>query len=120
LLAGWVWLMQALRPVPGLVQVGDHPMAARYAYIPLIPIFVMVAWGAADWADSRHIGAIALVIPAACVLLALSAATYRQLGHWSSNYYLWTHALAVTDRNFIAHDNLGGALLLLDKADQAY
>ena len=53
------------------------------------------------------------MIPAACVLLALSFATHRQLGYWSSNYDLWTHALAVTDKNFIAQDNLGGALLLL-------
>ena len=60
------------------------------------------------------------MIPAACVLLALSFATNRQLGYWSSNYDLWTHALAVTDRNFIAQDNLGGALLLLGKPDEAY
>ena len=60
------------------------------------------------------------MIPAACVLLALSFATNRQLGYWSSNYDLWTHALAVTDKNFIAQDNLGGALLLLGKPDEAY
>ena len=46
--------------------------------------------------------------------------THRQLGYWSSNYDLWTHALAVTDRNFIAQNNLGGALLLLGKPDEAY
>ena len=60
------------------------------------------------------------IVPAVCVLLALSLVTYRQLGYWSSNYDLWTHALAVTDRNFIAQDNLGGALLLLGKPDEAY
>ena len=54
------------------------------------------------------------MIPAACVLLALSFATYRQLGYWSSSYDLWAHTLAVTDKNFIAQDNLGGALLLLE------
>jgi tetratricopeptide (TPR) repeat protein len=53
-------------------------------------------------------------------LLALSFATNRQLGYWSSSYDLWTHALDVTDRNFIAQDNLGGALLLLGKPDEAY
>ena len=42
------------------------------------------------------------------------------MGYWSSNYDLWTHALAVTDKNFIAQDNLGGALLLLGKPDEAY
>jgi len=82
LLAGWLWFLGTLVPVIGLVQVGDQAMADRYAYIPLIGIFVMVAWGCADWADSHPVGPMALVIPAACVLLALSAATYRQLGYW--------------------------------------
>ena len=59
-------------------------------------------------------------IPAICVLLALSVATHRQLSYWASNYDLWTHTLAVTDKNFIAEDNLGGALLLMDKPDEAY
>ena len=60
------------------------------------------------------------MVPAICVLLALSVATHRQLSYWSSNYDLWTHALAVTDKNFIAEDNLGGALLLMGKPDEAY
>ena len=75
---------------------------------------------AADLADSRQIAFTARWIPAACILLALSFATNRQLGYWSSNYDLWTRALAVTDRNFIAQNNLGGALLLLGKPDEAY
>jgi len=120
LLTGWLWFLGTLIPVIGLVQVGDQGMADRYAYIPLVGIFVMIAWGLADLADSRQIGLGARVIPAACVLLALAFATHRQLDYWSSNYDLWTHALAVTDRNFIAQDNLGGALLLLGKPDEAY
>ncbi|MBZ5651209.1 MAG: tetratricopeptide repeat protein [Acidobacteriia bacterium] len=120
LLTGWLWFLGTLVPVIGLVQVGDQAMADRYAYIPLIGIFVMIAWGVADLADSKRIGLSARVIPAACILLALAFATNRQLGYWSSNYDLWTHALAVTDRNFIAQDNLGGALLWLGKPDEAY
>jgi len=109
-----------LVPVIGLVQVGDQVMADRYAYIPLVGILVMIAWGFADWADSLDVGVAARMIPAACILLALSMVTHRQLSYWASNQDLWTHALAVTDKNFIAHDNLGGALLLLDKPDEAY
>ncbi len=120
LLTGWLWFLGTLVPVIGLVQVGDQAMADRYAYIPLIGIFVMIVWGAADLADSRQIGLSMRMIPAACVLLALCFTTHRQLGYWSSNYDLWTHALAVTDRNFIAQNNLGGALLLLGKPDEAY
>jgi protein O-mannosyl-transferase len=120
LLTGWLWFLGTLVPVIGLVQVGDQAMADRYAYVPLIGIFVMLAWGAADLADSRQIGLSARMIPGACVLLALAFVTHRQLGYWSNNYELWTHALAVTDRNFIAQNNLGGALLLLGKPDEAY
>ncbi len=120
LLAGWLWFLGTLVPVIGLVQVGDQAMADRYAYIPLIGIFVMIAWGFADWADSLEVGAAARMVPAACVLIVLSAATHRQLSYWASNYDLWTHALAVTDRNFIAQDNLGGALLLLGRPEDAY
>ena len=120
LLTGWLWFLGTLVPVIGLVQVGDQAMADRYAYIPLVGIFIMIAWRIADLADSKQIGLIVRVIPAACVLLALSFATNRQLGYWSSNYDLWTHAVAVTGRNFIAQDNLGGALLWLGKTDEAY
>lgn len=120
LLTGWLWFLGTLVPVIGLVQVGDQAMADRYAYIPLVGIFVMIAWGAEDLADSRQISFRGRMFAAACVLLALSLVTSRQLGYWSSDYDLWTHALAVTDRNFVAEDNLGGALLLLGKADLAY
>jgi protein O-mannosyl-transferase len=120
LLTGWLWFLGTLVPVIGLMQVGDQAMADRYAYIPLIGIFVMVAWGAADLADSAKIKPAFSMIPAACVLLALSFATHHQIDYWSSNYDLWTHTLAITDRNFIAQDNLGGALLLLGKPDEAY
>jgi protein O-mannosyl-transferase len=120
LLTGWLWFLGTLVPVIGLVQVGDQAMADRYAYIPLVGIFIMIAWGAADLADSRQISFSGRLIPVACVLLALGFATNRQLSYWSSNYDLWTHALAVTDRNFIAQNNLGGALLLLGKPDEAY
>ena len=68
LLTGWLWFLGTLVPVIGLVQVGDQAMADRYAYIPLVGIFVMIAWGLADLADSKHIGLIVRVIPAACVL----------------------------------------------------
>jgi tetratricopeptide (TPR) repeat protein len=120
LLTGWLWYLGTLVPVIGVVQVGDQAMADRYAYIPLIGIFVMLVWGAADLADARHLGLTPRLVPAALILLALSVTTHRQLGYWSNSLDLWTHALAVTDDNFIAQDNVGGALLLLGKPDQAY
>ena len=51
---GWLWFLGTLVPVLGLVQVGEAAMADRYAYIPLIGIFVMIAFGVADLAEWRR------------------------------------------------------------------
>jgi Tfp pilus assembly protein PilF len=119
LIVGWLWFLGMLVPVIGLVQVGDAAMADRYAYIPLIGIFVMIAFGIADWAEQKRVG-LWLIVPAAVVLVLLAVATHRQINFWQSNYTLWSHALAVTENNFIAEDNLGGALILEDKEEEAH
>jgi len=116
---GWLWFLGTLVPVIGLVQVGDAAMADRYAYIPLIGIFVMIAFGAADWMESRKLGAWS-ALPAAGVVLCLGFMTHRQIGYWQSNVDIWTHALAVTQNNFIAEDNLGGALILEGREEEAH
>src|SRR5207244_3799461 len=46
---GWFWFLASLVPVIGLVQVGLQAMADRYTYVPLIGLFVLVAWSAPDW-----------------------------------------------------------------------
>jgi len=53
-------------------------------------------------------------------VIGFGAVTHQQLGYWSSSYELWSHTLAVTQKNFIAEDNLGGALVLGGKMDDAY
>jgi len=95
-------------------------MADRYAYIPLIGIFVMIAWLATDVAEGWMIPAAARIGAAMCVMLVLALATYRQLAYWDSSYDLWAHTLAVTKNNFIAEDNLGGALLMDGRVEEAY
>ncbi len=52
---GWFWFLGTLVPVIGLVQVGDAAIADRYAYVPLIGIFVMIAWGLDDWAMAKGV-----------------------------------------------------------------
>ena len=116
---GWFFFLGTLVPVIGLVQVGEAAMADRYAYIPLLGIFVMVAFGIADLAKAKNWGLIS-AIPAAAVLIALSFATYQQIGYWQSNEELWSHTLAITTNNFVAEDNLGGALILEGKEEQAH
>jgi Flp pilus assembly protein TadD len=123
LLTGWLWFPGTLVPVLGLVQVGDQAMADRYAYIPLIGIFVMIAFGAADVLGSeeksKRSGSIVAASIGACVLILLLFGTRRQLNYWANNEGLWRHTIAVTEKNFIAEDNLGGALLLNGNSDEA-
>ncbi len=111
LVTGWLWFLGTLIPVIGLVQVGYAAMADRYAYVPLIGIFVMLAFGARDLAEARHIGRVYRIAGAICVLAGLSLLTYRQIGYWSSEYDLWAHALGVTSGNVFAHNAIGSALL---------
>ena len=119
LLVGWFFFLGTLVPVIGFVQVGEAAMADRYAYIPLIGVFMMIAFGIADLKAPKQFGGIATVAAAGAVM-TLAYATYQQIGYWQSNEELWTHTLEVTTNNFVAEDNLGGALILEGKEEQAH
>lgn len=111
-LTGWLWYVGTLVPVIGLVQVGNQGMADRYTYVPLIGIFVIVAWAAS--ALGRH-----ATIPAVAVLLALAALTRAQVAEWRDSVTLFTHALAVTGPNPTALVSLGSALEDRGRIDEA-
>ena len=55
LTVGWLLYLGVLVPVIGLIQVGIQARADRYAYVPLIGIAIMLAWGVAyitrNWVD---------------------------------------------------------------------
>ncbi len=120
LLAGWLWFLGTLVPVIGVIQVGNQAMADRYAYIPLIGIFVMIVWAAADLASEKKLGLIPPAIAAICALAALTATSYRQIGYWRNSADVWTHSLQVTPHNYVAEENLGVALVQLNRPDEAY
>jgi cytochrome c-type biogenesis protein CcmH/NrfG len=111
LVTGWLWYLGTLVPVIGLIQVGQQAMADRYAYVPLIGIFVMLVWGADDWADSKKINLPARVAAAAIILIGLSILTWRQIAYWQDSDALWSHAVALTENNLFAEDNVGKSLL---------
>jgi Flp pilus assembly protein TadD len=49
LIVGWLWFLGTLVPVIGLVQAHVQALADRFAYVPVIGVFIMVVWAAADW-----------------------------------------------------------------------
>ncbi len=119
LLLGWLWFLGTTVPVIGVVQVGDQAMADRYAYIPLIGLFLMFTWAIADFRQSRRISRTVSATIAVGVLAAFAVATNHQIGYWSSSVDLWSHTLAVTTNNSLAHRNLGWALLALNQPAEA-
>jgi tetratricopeptide (TPR) repeat protein len=119
LLVGWLWFLGTLVPMIGLVQVGSQAMADRYAYLPFVGLFLLVCWGVADWATQQHIPSTALAGVSTVALLALALVAHRQIGYWSDNVTLWTHALQVTNNNFVAEDSLGGALMAEGRLEEA-
>jgi protein O-mannosyl-transferase len=116
---GWLWYLGTLVPVIGLIQVGEQAMADRYAYLPLIGIFLMVVWGLADLADVRQIAFRTRAKVAAVVLVVLAAFSWEQIGYWRSAQDLWLHAVQITKDNFTADSNLGISLMASDRASEA-
>ena len=119
LLVGWFWFLGTLVPMTGLVPIGVQAMADRYAYIPLLGIFVIVCWGAADLMELWHVPRAVAAAATAVILLALGFALHRQVSFWSDNVTLWSHTLQITEANFTAEDNLAGALITQGRVEEA-
>jgi len=120
LLVCWFWYLGTLVPVIGLVQVGRQSMADRYIYIPLIAIFLMIVWSAAEWATGRRFVEHALTVTAICVLFALSLVAHHQLLQWHDDFTLFNYILKNSPQNPVAHDNLGAALGNIGDSDEAF
>jgi tetratricopeptide (TPR) repeat protein len=126
LATGWLWYMGTLVPVIGIVQVGGQAMADRYTYIPLIGLFITVAWGVPDllkkWSYRKEI----LLAASALIILCLSIITWTQVGYWQNSITLFDHTLKITDNNWlayygrgVAYDGLGNYRQAIEDYDRA-
>ncbi len=104
---GWFWFVGTLIPVIGLVQVGNQPMADRYTYVPLIGVFIILAWGLDESCASQRLPRQLIVIAALFLLVASALRARDQTGHWQNSGTLFRHTLAVTQNNYIAYNGLG-------------
>jgi hypothetical protein len=106
LVMGWLWYLVTLLPVIGIIQVGLQSMANRYAYVPLVGIFVLIAWGIPDLLRAKS-GRPVLPAAAVALILIFSFSTWAQLPHWRNSEATFQYALKVTENNFIAHNGMG-------------
>ncbi|MDA3897063.1 MAG: tetratricopeptide repeat protein [Desulfobacteraceae bacterium] len=121
LITGWLWYMGTLLPVIGLVQGGLWPaLADRWAYVPFIGIFIIIAWNVPERISTdHHLKNTAIAITAVAFLCILSVLTWLQAGHWKNSQTLFEHALTVTSGNYVAHNNLGNVFFRQGRVEEA-
>jgi len=112
LAVGWFWFLVTLVPVIGIVQSGPEARADRFAYIPMIGLSIMLAWGASDvvrrWPRATPV--CAALAGGAC--LAMAAGTHMQLPYWKNSETLFRRAVLATDGNYLMYLNLANAIAL--------
>ena len=96
---GWLWFLGTLVPVIGLIQVGAQAMADRYAYVPLLGLFTIVAWTGAELAERWPRAREGVVLAASAALVACVPLTRRQVAAWTTSTSLYAHSIAVGEDN---------------------
>jgi tetratricopeptide (TPR) repeat protein len=119
LFVGWLWYMGTLAPVNGLVVIGPHAMADRYTYVPLIGLFIIIAWGVPELLAKWRLKVAGIAIMATAVLSALSIMSWFQVQYWQNSITLFEHTLDVTENNYTIHNNLGIALAKAGRSIEA-
>jgi len=119
LAVGWFWYVGTLVPVIGLVQVGMQAMADRFTYIPFIGLFIMISYGVAKLSEGWRYRRIVLFVSAGILVSILMIVSRLQVQRWQNDISLYEHSVDVTSNNFLAHNNLGFALLGQGKIQEA-
>ena len=116
---GWFWYVGMLVPTIGLVQVGMQQGADRYTYLPLIGVFLMLAWEIPERLGGSRFARGLLTAAASLLLVGCVVATRAQLGYWQDSEHLFGHAVEVTPANYVALNDYGLALLKQGKVNEA-
>jgi tetratricopeptide (TPR) repeat protein len=124
---GWFWYLGTLLPVIGIVPIGEGwpgaIMSDRYAYIPFIGIFIIIAWGLPELISKWRYKEKVLSISAGIVILTLLITTWEQVSHWKNSITIFKHTIRVTDKEYpnlaIVHNNLGIAFFDEKKNEEA-
>jgi len=119
LVVGWLWYLGTLVPVIGLVQVGMQAMADRYTYVPLVGLFMMIAWGVPDLLRGWRHRRIVFALSAGILFLVLAIVTWVEVQRWQNSVTLFSHTLEVTSKNSLIHYNLGVVFLRQGRNQEA-
>ncbi|MEW5735845.1 MAG: tetratricopeptide repeat protein [Thermodesulfobacteriota bacterium] len=109
LAVGLLFFLVTLLPASGILQAGAQAMADRFAYLPRLGLILILVYG-----GSLALARLRITQAQAAVFVAVAIAGYGvlckiQTGFWQDRITLYTHALSVTQDNYIAENRLGRA-----------
>jgi protein O-mannosyl-transferase len=120
---GWFWYLGTLVPVIGILHVGAQLTADRFTYIPLIGIFIIIAWGVPELIPKWRYKEKVLSISTGIIILALLITTWKQTSHWKNSITIYKHTIRVTDTKYpdlaVVYNNLGIPLFAERKIEEA-
>ena len=109
-LIGWLFYLGTLVPVIGIVQEGVQSMANRHSYIPMIGVLLLVVWAIGDLSKQRR-GRVVLMATGVVLILGVCISRTRaEIVYWKDGPTIWSRAIAVTEKNFMAHFCLANTL----------
>lgn len=113
---GWSWFVISLLPTLGILQVGAQQYAERWTLWPHMGILLaIVIYLSSVKLIPQKIFFYALVIG----ILFYLPLTQNYLSKWENSETLFRQALKTDPSNFLAHNNLGEALLQKNKIKKA-
>lgn len=116
---GWFWYLGTLVPVIGIFQIGEHTMADRYAYVPFIGLFVIIAWGAEQISSKNILLKKLFICASALTIVILTVATYHQIKLWTNTITLFEDALKKDPNNYVANLVMGHEMAHKDENEKA-
>jgi len=114
---GWFWFIGTLFPVVGLVGIGQHSIADRYMYVPMMGLLIALVYGVPE-CSSRWFRGIRCVM-AVGAIIACVWTTRLALPFWNNSEVLYKRAIDVTEGNYIMMSNLGRQYMLQDRTTEA-
>ncbi|WP_353570598.1 hypothetical protein [Candidatus Albibeggiatoa sp. nov. BB20] len=117
-LIGWLFYVGTLLPVIGIVQVGGQAAADRYAYLPLLPFYLIIGYFVAKYLfqyfnQKKQAYLLIISICTIFVIYNLVVLTQKQILVWRDDYSLWKQAYLYDSKNNKAAINLA---VLYDRA----
>lgn len=122
LAVGWFWFLGMFIPVIGLVRYDHAPYASRHTYLATIGLLLLLGWGVPDLirgVTRNRTPHYVLASFALGVVGVLTAFGVWQVSFWRNTETVFQRALAVTERNDVAHKKLGRLLLEKNKPAEA-